>query len=189
MPKRIDEETVFKAVITLLLQRGYDRTTTSDMAAAANMHEATLFRKFGSKVGLIERAIAQQLSATPLGQVRYSGDLRSDLLAILNAYAATVAEHGEIMPLLLGEIPRHPELSHTLQTPLANLAVVTKILARHQAEGHLKPESPQNTVYALLAPLMVEGMYRRTIGQTDTPAIEPEAYIDAFLHGRSSAAN
>lgn len=187
MPKRIDEEAVFKAVIALLLHRGYDRTTTSDMAAAAGMHEATLFRKYGSKVGLIERAIAQQLSTTPLGQVRYSGDLQADLLAILNAYAATVSKYGEIMPMLLGEIPRHPELSHTLQAPLANLAVVTSILARHQNEGRLKPEPPQNTLSALLAPLMVDGMYRRAVGQTGSPAMDLEAYADAFLHGRSNA--
>ncbi len=112
MPKIIDEEAVFKAVIALLVVRGYERTTTSDMAAAANMHEATLFRKYGSKVGLIERAIAHQLSETPMGQVRYSDDLRADLTLILEAYLATVAEHG--------------------QTSLAGEAGQTAVLEQHQ---------------------------------------------------------
>jgi len=184
MPKIINEEKVFKAVIELLVARGYDGATTSDLAAAANMHEATLFRKYGSKVGLIERAIEQQLATTPLHDVSYTGDLRADLLAILAAYVATVEQYGEIMPLLLLEIPRHPELKETLQAPLANIQGITQILERYQADGLLQEEPSLTTVNVLLAPIMVTAMYRRV--QTDIPAeaIDLEAYVDAFLRGR-----
>ena len=130
MPKIINEDEVFRAVIGLLITRGYERTTTSEMAAAANMHEATLFRKYGSKVGLIERAIEHQLSTTPMSKLAYSGDLRADLMMILEAYMATVETHGEIMPMILVEIPRHPELKNTLQTPLANIRGIAHILDR-----------------------------------------------------------
>jgi AcrR family transcriptional regulator len=188
MPKIINEEEVFKAVIELLVARGYDGATTSALAAAAKMHEATLFRKYGSKVGLIERAIEQQLSATPLHDVGYTSDLRADLLAILEAYVATVAAYGEIMPLLLLEIPRHPELKGTLQAPLANIQSVMHILERYQSEGQLQAEPLLTSVNVLLAPIMVTAMYRRV--QADVLAAEPielEAYVDAFLQGRGEA--
>lgn len=184
MPKIINEDDVFKAVLELLVTRGYDRATTSDLAAAANMHEATLFRKYGSKVGLIERAIEQQLSTTPLHDVSYTGDLRADLLAILQAYVATVEQYGEIMPMLLLEIPRHPELRGTLEAPLANIQGIMHILQRYQEAGLLKTESPLTSVNVLLAPIMVNEMYRRV--QIDIPAasIDLEEYVEAFLQGR-----
>jgi AcrR family transcriptional regulator len=184
MPKIINEENVFKAVLELLVTRGYDRATTSDLAAAANMHEATLFRKYGSKVGLIERAIEQQLSTTPLHDVSYTGDLQADLLAILQAYVATVEQYGEIMPMLLLEIPRHPELKGTLQAPLANIQGIMRVLERYQAEGLLKTEPPLTSVNVLLAPIMVNEMYRRV--QIDIPAasIDLTEYVEAFLQGR-----
>lgn len=184
MPKIINEDQVFKAVIALLIARGYDRTTTSEMAAAANMHEATLFRKYGSKVGLIEQAIEHQLSATPMSKVSYSGDLRADLIRILEAYMATVETHGEIMPMILLEIPRHPELKSTVQTPLANIRGITHILDRYQKEGLLKKEPSLASVNALLAPLMVNEMYRRVIGDLLTPTLDLQEYADAFLYGR-----
>ena len=61
MPKKFVEADIFKAVIKLLVEKGYDRATTSEMAAVSDMHEATLFRKYGSKDGLIEQAFNHQL--------------------------------------------------------------------------------------------------------------------------------
>lgn len=184
MPKIINEDDVFKAVIALLVSRGYDRATTSDLAAAANMHEATLFRKYGSKVGLIERAIEHQLAATPMSQVCYTGDLRADLLAILQAYVATVEQYGEIMPMLLLEIPRHPELKGTLQAPLANIQGIMRILEQYQEAGLLKTEPPLTSVNVLLAPIMVNEMYRRAQANLAASIIDLQAYVDSFLQGR-----
>ena len=189
MPKIINEEDVFKAVIRLLVIRGYARTTTSDMAAAAGMHEATLFRKYGSKTKLIEKAVTRQLSTTPLSQVRYSGDLRADLTLILEAYLATIAEHGEIMPLLLVEIPRHPELKDALRAPLANIQNIAAILALYQRENLLGQEPPLFAVNALLAPLMVNEMYRRINIDLQAPKMDLQWYVDAFLNGRQPRRN
>jgi len=184
MPKIINEDDVFKAVLELLATRGYDRATTSELATVANIHEATLFRKYGSKIGLIERAIKHQLSTTPMSKVSYSGDLRADLIAILAAYVATVEAHGEIMPMMLLEIPRHPELKHSLQTPLANIEGIMHILERYQSEGHLKEEPQLLTVNVLLGPIMVHEMYRRASPDLSAIPINLEDYVDAFLQGR-----
>lgn len=189
MPKLINEETVFKAVIALLVERGYERTTTSDMAAAARIHEATLFRKYGSKVGLIERAINHQLSITPLSRVTYSGDLQADLLAILDAYIEIAAEYGEVMPLLLIEIPRHAELQDTMQAAMANIQRIMQIVARYQEQGMLQPEPPLTTVNALLAPIMVQAMYQRAHADLAASTIDPQTHVARFLKGRCSSAN
>jgi len=184
MPKMINEDEVFMAVIELLAVRGYDRATTSELAAAANMHEATLFRKYGSKAALINRAIEHQLSTAPLSTVNYTGDLRADLMTILSAYIATNETYGEIMPMMLLEIPRHPELKDALQAPLKNIQGIVRILERYKSEGRLKEEPPLTSVNVLLAPIMVNEMYRRIDTDGLAAPIDLQEYVDAFLQGR-----
>jgi len=110
MPKIIDEEQVFRTVVEILTQKGYENATTKDLAAAAGMHEVTLFRKYESKVNLVARAIEHQLSRVPLAHLKYTGNLEADVAAIVDAFIETNKSHGPIMPLLLTELPRNPEL-------------------------------------------------------------------------------
>ncbi len=189
MPKVIDEDEVFKAVLEVLVTRGYASATTSEMAAAAKIHEATLFRKYGSKVGLIERAIEHQLSKAPLSKVAYTGDLPADLYAILEAYVTTYEEYGDIMPMVFLEIPRYPELRNALQTPMANIQGLVNIIARYQSQGLLKNEPPLISVNVLLAPILFNQMFRRANLEMPMPAIDLSEYVEAFLNGRRPAEN
>jgi AcrR family transcriptional regulator len=184
MPKIIDDDEVFKAVIKVLVTRGYDRATTLEMAAAAKIHEATLFRKYGSKVGLIERAIEHQLSKAPLSKVNYTGDLQADLYAILEAYVATNEEYGEIVPMVLLEIPRYPELRNVLKTPLENILRLVNIFAQYQREGLLKEEPPLTSVNTLLAPILLSQMIKQANTDIPVPPIDLQEYVEAFLDGR-----
>ena len=188
MPKIINEDEVFKAVIKVLVTRGYNRATTLEMAAAAKIHEATLFRKYGSKVGLIERAIEHQLSKAPLSKVNYTGDLQADLHAILDAYIVTFEEYGEIVPMILLEIPRYPELKDALSRPLANIQGVANIIKQYQKRGLLKSETPLTTVNVLIGPILVHQMVQRAFSHLPLLTIDLDEYVDAFLQGRSTSA-
>ena len=184
MPKKFVEADIFKAVIKLLVEKGYDRATTSEMASVAKMHEATLFRKYGSKDGLIEQAFKHQLSRTSLSNVNYTGDLIADLYAILDAYVATNKEYGEIIPMVLLEIPRNPQLRKVLLTPLNDLNGLVNIIARYQKEGRLRKEPPITSINVLLAPILLNQMLSRA--NMDLPAvpIDLHEYVEAFLNGR-----
>ena len=184
MPKIINEDEVFKSVLEVFVTRGYENATTSEMAAAAKIHEATLFRKYGSKVGLIKRAIEHQLSKAPLSKVAYTGDLKADLYAILDAYVATNDEYGEIMPVIFLEIPRYPELKNVLQTPMANIQGIMNIIARYQSEGLLKTEPPLMSVMVLIAPILFNQIFRHANVDMPSPAIDLHESVDAFLNGR-----
>ncbi len=96
MPKVINEEKVFTAVIDILVDRGYENATTRKIAEAAGFHEATLFRRYGTKAGLIEKALDAQYHATQLSRLCYTGDLKTDLFAIVQAYIET--DPGEMDP-------------------------------------------------------------------------------------------
>lgn len=184
MPKIIDDEQVFSATIDILARHGYENATTKAIAAAAGIHEATLFRKYGSKFDLVDRAIQHQLADTPLNHLRYTGALAADLLAILRAYVAVSTTQGEIMLLLFTEVARDPSLQPFLRTPMRNIRPVLDIIARYQAGGLLREESSVTTLYALIGPIMLSNIAQRTTGDVALPELDLAQYLDYFLHGR-----
>ena len=184
MPKVIDETKIFNAALDILVSHGYEGATTQKIASIAGVNEVTLFRKYGSKAGLFEKVIEHQLSDAPLNKLTYTGDLETDLLAIVEAYIETNELHGNIIPLLLIEVPRYPDLQGSFNTPWKNLQGIIKIIQKYQKQGELKDESPFACLTALIGPILVSQMLRHTNLDLPVPALDSQAYVDAFLYGR-----
>ena len=184
MPKIIDDNQVFRATIEVLVRHGYENATTKAIAAAADIHEATLFRRYGSKFDLIDQAIRHQLADTPLNRLDYTGALRADLLSILQAYVEVSNLHGDIILLLFFEVGRDPSLRQFMDTPMKNIQVVLDIIEKYQAQGLLREEAPVTTLYALLGPVMMRNMAQKTNANTTLPDIDLEQFVDYFLNGR-----
>ena len=185
MPKVIDEAGLFRVVLDMLVGRGYAGATTQEIAACAGVNEVTLFRRYGSKADLFLQAIDHQLAATPLNRLAYTGDLKADLLSIVQAYIATYQIFGPVIPALLVEIPRHHELIETLSRPLSNVQNIAHILQQYQEQGFLKPEAPLAAVNALIGPLLIQQMLQYTGVTPSPPEIELNEYVEAFLSGRA----
>ena len=185
-PKVIDETRVFEAAVELFVTHGYERTTTKEIAAAAGVNEATLFRRYGSKAQLMEAAIDHQWQDVPLASLEYTGELEGDLSAIVDAYVETNRLRGAIVPALLVELARNEELRGAFRHAAMNIGQAAEILARHQAEGRLRPEAPIHAVTALLAPIMVSEMIQRAGVGLQPPAIDNQEHVRAFLGGRSA---
>jgi AcrR family transcriptional regulator len=184
MPKVIDESKIFSAALEILVSHGYEGATTQKIAATAGVNEATLFRKYGNKAGLFEKVVEHQLSDTPLNRLVYTGDLEADLLAIVEAYMETNETYGEIIPILLIELSRNPDLGGSFQTPLKNIQMIIDIVQKYQKQGQLPNEAPLASLSALIGPIMVAQMFRRANLNLLAPSIDPQAHVDAFLHGR-----
>ncbi len=184
MPKIIDETRIFDAALDLLVSRGYEGATTLKIAKAAGVNEVTLFRRFGSKAGLFEMALNHRLSDTPLSKLVYSGDLESDLLAIVEAYKETNELHGNIIPIILIEAPRNPDLQGAFNAPWRNVQTMLGIIQAYQTQALLKEESPLHCLSALIGPIMVSQMFRRANLNLLVPSIDSRAHIDLFLTGR-----
>ncbi len=184
MPKVIDEANLFSAALDILISHGYEGATTQKIAEVAGVNEVTLFRKYGSKAGLFERVIEHQLSDTPLNKLRYTGDLEADLLAIVEAYIETNEIHGNIIPLLLIEMPRYPDLQVSFNTPWKNIQEIIKIIQRYQKQAQLKDKSPLACLSALIGPILTSQMFRHANLNLPVPAVDPQAHVEAFLIGR-----
>ena len=184
MPKVIDERKLFSAALDILISHGYGGATTQKIADVAGVNEATLFRKYGSKAGLFEKVIEHQLSDTPLNKLLYTGDLEADLLAIVEAYIETNETHGDIIPILLIEMPRYPDLHGSFNTPWKNIQTILKTIQRYQEQGLLKVESPLASLSALIGPILVSQMLRHANLTLPVPSLDPQAHVDTFLNGR-----
>lgn len=188
MPKVIDEVVVYRATLSLFVTHGYEGTRTKEIAAVAKIHEATLFRKYGSKANLIVQAIEATLSDTPLHTVAYTGDLHADLQAIVRAYLETDTQHGAIIPMLLSQVQQYPELKAALARLGRDIEGMSAIIQRYQQQGLLKTEAPRITLSALLGPLMTRQMFRRAFVGVQPLAIDAEQVVLFFLHGHAATA-
>jgi len=184
MPKVIDETKIFSAALEILISHGYEGATTQKIAGVAGVNEVTLFRKYGSKAGLFEKVIEHQLADTPLNKLAYTGDLKADLLAIVDAYVETNETHGNIIPLLLIEMPRYPDLQGSFNVPWKNLQGIIKIIQKYQKQGELRDEPPLACLSALIGPVLTGQMLRHAKLNLPIPVMDSQAHVDAFLHGR-----
>jgi AcrR family transcriptional regulator len=182
MPRRIDEEGLFDTVVELWAREGYTGMTTRAVAEHAGVNEATLFRRYGGKAELVVAALQRRLASVPLKDVAATGDLRSDLLAVVQAYEQTFAQVGAVFPLLLVEAGRHAELRPALQTANENLQSVIRVIVHHQAAGRLRSEDPMVTTMTFLGPLFVRGLTAAV--NPGLPPLHREEHVDGFLVGR-----
>ena len=79
------DERALAATRELLVQRGFEATTIRAVAERSGVHSSAIYRRWPSRIELIEEATFPGLS--PLS-VQPSGDLRRDLRRFLRAYLA-----------------------------------------------------------------------------------------------------
>ncbi|HAY85754.1 MAG TPA: hypothetical protein DCY42_12785 [Chloroflexi bacterium] len=184
MPKYIDEEKLFLEVVRSIGEVGIGKTTTKQIAQSAGVNEVTLFRKFGTKLGLIEAAFQHIVAASPLQELRYSGDLEADLNQIVNAYQETSFLYGEVIPIILSEVPRDPEMRALLAPFLSVVGSITKIILEYQRNGLLISEPGFSAVSALLGPIIIRRMLQRAAPDFEGEKLDDRIYVQSFLEGR-----
>jgi AcrR family transcriptional regulator len=184
---RIPDEHIFDAALKALAAHGYAGATTKQIAAQAGINEVTLFRRFGTKAKLLEAALRAEVERFhAAGGAAYTGDLRADLARVVSLYAELVIRSGRLLPILLAELPRDPELRALVELPQAIIREVARLLARYQSEGQLVPEPPLSAVASLLGPLLIVGLAGPLDTPTRPPAPDPAEHVERYLHGRAT---
>lgn len=185
MPKILEDEKIYQAVMKVIAEYGYAGATTKMMAKAADVSEVTLFRKYESKAQLVKQSIITIIAQTDYNAAtQYSGNLSADLRSIVQAYQDTAVKHGQFIFMLISEIPRYPELASILDTPLGIFSNIGALLGKYQAEGKLKQEHPMHAMSTLLAPLMYLSMMQSAMPEMNVPPLDIESHIASFLEGR-----
>lgn len=184
MAPYISDAQILSAALDVIAERGYAGATTLQIAAAANVSEVTLFRRFGSKKKLLTAAVRHEAAKFNVGEIDYTGDLETDLLCIVDFYQTLVKSRGQFMAMLLTEVPRQPELREVAQVPLAIAGTITAIIERYQREGALVTEPAPNAFVSLVGPLFLREIISFMQPEAKESSFDPQEHVHRFLLGR-----
>lgn len=184
MPKRVTEQQILDATADELLEKGYTSATTRNIALRAEISEVTLFRRYGSKAKLTAAAVTYVLSQEAW-DFEVSGDVASDLLSAVTFHTKRSAEkRARLLPMMLLEIPRHPELRGALEFPLSQVSRIGAVIGEYQRKGVLRQEHPLHAVAGLLGPLIIVRMLQDASPEMPLPSIDLKFHVQSFLKGR-----
>ena len=180
-------EAIFAATLRLIGEHGLHGATTRAIADEAGVNEVTLFRKFGSKAGLVRAAIEARFSSFEATSLTYTGDVEADLVRLVTGYRDFLEELGPVARSLLTELPFVEEVAAATTTLRGVIADVTALIGRYQDEGILQPEPTATLIPALFGPIVLPVITRdfAIIDQGDPSNFDPARHVARFLHGRA----
>jgi AcrR family transcriptional regulator len=144
------DEAIVEAILDMLAEgTPFESLAIEAVAARAGVGKATIYRRWPNKEALLFDAIAR-VKGEPAQVV--GGSVREDLIALLKPVGrAERTRAGRIMPCLLAEMQRSPDLRdiyRRITEPRREALRAT--LRRGIAEGSLRPDLDIDTVVAML---------------------------------------
>lgn len=97
---------LMNAAIDLMAEKGYKGVSTKEIAAAAGVSEMTLFRNFGSKQNLLDKAVDHYHYSIEMTQVfseKVIWDLGTDLLMISQMYHEIMERNRKLFLIVLSD--------------------------------------------------------------------------------------
>ncbi|MEV1242275.1 TetR/AcrR family transcriptional regulator [Nonomuraea sp. NPDC050022] len=107
------EAELLGVVLDVLRETGYDRLTIDAVAARAKAGKHTVYRRWPSKAELVVAAFVNAVSTTPVAPD--TGELRADLLGLMESLVGELARLGDIVAGLIGEILHNADLARAVQ--------------------------------------------------------------------------
>ena len=149
-----------EATLGLLATQGYAELTMSGVATAAGVSTATLYRRWRSKLELVIDVLRERAEAR---EVPDTGSLHGDLHAVVGGMVEvlTSSANGSVLPGLISEISRNPELAKVFRSSLVapRRAAWKELLARSAARGELR----DGVDFGLVADLITGPLYARLL--------------------------
>jgi len=185
MPKIIKDEQIFQAIIETITEFGYSGATTRQIAETAGISEVTLFRKFTNKASMVNSAVAAMIKRIDfVSATQYSGDIRSDLIRVIDAYQSTAVMFSRFLVIILNEMKHNSELAPLMNAPIELLHSIGELIMHYQSDGVLRQEHPLLAASGLLGPLIFTAMINSTMSENMIPEVDLHFHVDCFLKGR-----
>jgi AcrR family transcriptional regulator len=182
---------ILQAALRLFARKGYDGTTTRDLATAANVAEGTVFNHFANK-----KAILVEVATS--GWVEILTDLLTEL-SEMGSYKAVAQvmrrrmlhlhANADLLRVCFIEAQFHPELRDRIQSEvIAKMTDVAEVFFQTAMEkGIYRPMNPRIVAQVFLGMFAIAGFSNQTIvaPQASPQAIQEmaEGIADIFLNG------
>lgn len=175
------QSAILDGAIRCIYERGFSNLTTRCIADAAGVNEVTIFRRFGNKAAVLEAVFAREARSVDGLDIQYTGDLEADLTRIVSALWQLTRTRQTIIPVLLMELPRNPDLQEYARHSLAQVADFTRIIGQYQKQGLLREDSAMMLFVTLLGPLVFAATTGNLLALPDD--FNAGQYIQGFLFG------
>lgn len=182
---------ILQTALRLFARKGYDGTTTKDLATGANVAEGTLFRHFSNKKAIL-------IEVATSGWVEILTDLLTEL-SEMGSYEAVaqvmrhrmlnMRDNADLLRVCFIEAQYHPELRERIQSEviIKMTDVAEAFFETAMEKGIYRKINPKIVAQVFLGMFAIAGFSEETI---ITPDASPKALqemaegiADIFLHG------
>lgn len=175
-------EAITEAALDLIAESGsIDTLSIEAIATRAGVGKATIYRRWPNKEALVVDAVGTLKGAMP----KLSGtDVRTDLILLANTIRrSSDTREGRILPCLIMELKRNPELARQYEVALNSRREITKTAINAGiARGQLRADIDVDTVTAMFsAPLLMMSVMG-TYSEVEREGLA-ERVVDTLLDG------
>ncbi len=138
-------EQILDAAVRLFAEKGFHRTTTRDIADAADVAEGTLYNYFANKddllFGIMERLTRSMTFEAMHTEAQEPADTRQHFITLLQTYRDFQYQNATILQALLSEILANTELRQRYYQQLLEPSILAleKDLSKHSQMGQIRP--------------------------------------------------
>jgi AcrR family transcriptional regulator len=182
---------ILQAALQLFAKRGYEGTTTKDLAKSAGVAEGTLFRHFNNKKAiLIEVATAGWVDILTdlLTELSEMGSYKA-VSQVMRRRMLNMRKNSDLMRVCFVEAQYHPELRESIQSEVINKMtdVAEAFFETAMDKGIYRRMNPKIVAKVFLGIFAIAGFSEETIMNPDASpkAMQEmaEGISDIFLRG------
>jgi AcrR family transcriptional regulator len=182
---------ILQAALKLFAKRGYEGTTTKDLAKSAGVAEGTLFRHFNNKKAiLIEVATAGWVDILTdlLTELSEMGSYKA-VSQVMRRRMLNMRKNSDLMRVCFVEAQYHPELRESIQSEVINKMtdVAEAFFETAMDKGIYRRMNPKIVAKVFLGIFAIAGFSEETIMNPDASpkAMQEmaEGISDIFLRG------
>ncbi len=191
-PAETDTRTrILNAAQRLFAQKGYNGTTTRDLAQAASVAEGTLFRHFANKKAILVELATQgwiEILTDLLTELSEMGSYQA-VAQVMRRRMLNIHKNADLMRVCFLEAQFHPELRDRIQAEVISKMtdVAEAFFETAMERGIYRPMNPRLVAHVFLGMFAVAGFSQQTLLENDSSpkAMQEmaEGLADIFLHG------
>lgn len=182
---------ILKSALRLFAHRGYDGTTTRDLAEAAEVAEGTLFRHFSNKKAILVEVASQgwvEILTDLLTELSEMGSYKA-VAQVMRRRMLRLHENADMLKVCFMEAQFHPDLRDHIQSEvIAKMTDVAEAFFQTAMDqGIYRPMNPKMVARVFLGMFAIAGFSQSTIMEPGASAGEmqemAEGLADIFLNG------
>ncbi|MEA5471041.1 TetR/AcrR family transcriptional regulator [Spirulina sp. 06S082] len=182
---------ILQAAQRLFARKGYDGTTTRDLASAANVAEGTLFRHFANKKAILVEVATRgwvEILTDLLTELSEMGSYKA-VAQVMRRRMLRMRESHDLMRVCFMEAQFHPELRDRIQSEIIDKMtdVAEAFFETAMERGIYRKMNPKIVAQVFLGMFAVAGFSDQTIidpnASPESMKEMAEGIADIFLQG------